>query len=209
MIRADWTSREKMLGIGLALTIIILFSSFWWNGKESSQPAPLEPYQAMGTEKKKADTNSGENVKATKVIVDVKGAVRKPGIYELDAHSRVYMAVQKAGGTVQSADLNRVNLAGQLSDGMVVYIPQKGEEVPVFIQANKTDETGSASEKINVNAATVQELEQLDGIGASKAEAIVRYREEHGKFQSLDDLTRVPGIGEKILAKFRDQIIVQ
>jgi competence protein ComEA len=90
---------------------------------------------------------------------------------------------------------------------MVLYIPKQGEQVTPFMETAKADSADDGG-KINVNTATVEELDKLNGIGPSKAEAIVRYREEHGPFQSVEDIAQVPGIGAKTVEKFREQITV-
>lgn len=216
LVRTDWTLREKVLGIALGVAVIILVISFLTQ-QDSPEPlsVPLEPYQQMGKEKKQSGGDSARSSKAVKIIIDVKGAVNHPGIYQLDANSRVYAAVEKAGGAKRTADLNRVNLAQPLSDGMVVYIPHKGETIPLLFEGNNGMQSAGQNvnsyreDKINVNTATVQELEKLEGIGTAKAQAIIRYREEHGNFRSVEDLKNVPGIGDKTLAKFQDKITVQ
>ncbi|MBA4493082.1 helix-hairpin-helix domain-containing protein [Paenactinomyces guangxiensis] len=223
MVRIEWTLREKVLAVALGVCMVLLAFSFLGddgNSAEQAEPS-LQPYQPLAKEKKVSGSGSPAiSKKAPRLIVDVKGAVNNPGIYELAATARVYEAIQKAGGANQSADLNQVNLAQPLADGMVIYVPKKGETVPDIYRTAKAsptagqdidsfDKSKNPSAKINVNTATVQELQQLNGVGPSKAEAIVRYREEHGKFQSVDNLTDVPGIGEKTLAKFRDQITVE
>jgi competence protein ComEA len=129
----------------------------------------------------------------------------KPGIYELPSDARVYDAIERAGGSQKEADLNPVNLAELLTDGMVVYIPKKGESEQ---QTPFHGTQSSSKERIHVNTASAEELEKLNGIGKAKAEAIIRYREEHGKFHSLEDLKEVPGIGESTIDQFREQVIV-
>ncbi|MBA4600789.1 helix-hairpin-helix domain-containing protein [Thermoactinomyces mirandus] len=214
MVQWEWdlTSLEKKLvlvsaGLGLALVICLYF--LWRQGEPAqASETPLTPYQPVVTERKPEQSSSFGEEKW--VVVDVKGAVRKPGIYRLDRNSRVHDAIGMAGGTLPQADLMRVNLAERLSDGKVVYVAKKGEEVNgsawtgQSIPADGSEKTG----KININTATAEELEQLDGIGPKKAQAIMRYREENGPFSSVDEIAKVPGIGEKMLDQFRDQIIL-
>ncbi|SFJ10141.1 helix-hairpin-helix domain-containing protein [Thermoflavimicrobium dichotomicum] len=208
MISFDWTPREKKLLIALVIVSVVAIGTlvFADNSDSKTKEKTLQPYSPLVTEKKESREAKS---KTEKLVVDLKGAVQKPGIYEMQAPARVYQVVEKAGGANEQADLSQVNLAQMLTDGMVIYIPRKGEMVPVVGQAsNGANESGTKSGKININTATIQDLEKLDGLGPSKAEAIVKYREEHGAFRSIDDLTKVPGIGEKTLQKFRDQITV-
>lgn len=215
MIRVEWTPREKKFAIALGVALILLVVSLFWNGDDSADKVEsgLQAYTPLKKENKVAE----EAEKPSSIVVDVKGAVQKPGIYTLGADARVYQAIQQAGGSIESADLKRVNMAQSLTDGMVVYIPRKGEQLPqdqVWFSTSGQDINSfqgiqkPVSRRINVNLAPKEELEQLPGIGASKAEAIIRYREQHGKFRSIDELTNVPGIGEKTLDKFRDRITV-
>ncbi|SEA96047.1 competence protein ComEA [Thalassobacillus cyri] len=133
------------------------------------------------------------------IVVDVKGAVIKPGVYELSAGSRVADAIQLAGGMRKEADPTSVNLAQRLIDEMMIIVNSYGN----------TEQGGSESvknDKIRINYADVNEIQQLDGIGESKAKAIVQHREENGMFQTMDDLLDVSGIGEKTLENIGDSI---
>ncbi|MBR5429356.1 MAG: helix-hairpin-helix domain-containing protein [Firmicutes bacterium] len=132
------------------------------------------------------------------IAVHVKGAVAGPGLYWLPAGSRVGDAVEAAGGAVSGADLEQLNLAAFVSDGSQLYVP--------YLTEQSSSSSSSSSGLININTATQAELETLDGIGESKARAIIAYREEHGSFATVEQLTRVSGIGESTLAKIKDQI---
>ncbi|WP_449355714.1 helix-hairpin-helix domain-containing protein [Virgibacillus natechei] len=134
------------------------------------------------------------------VIVDIKGAVTKPGVYEMESESRVNDVIQTAGGFTEDADQTQVNLAQKVQDEMILIIPKEGEET------SGGDNGGSESEKVKINHATQAEMESLNGIGPSKAETIIQYREEHGLFQTEEDLLEISGIGEKTLENFRDDI---
>lgn len=130
------------------------------------------------------------------IAVHVKGAVAEPGLYWLAPDSRVDDAVQAAGGALPEADLDNVNLAAFVSDGSQLYVPFAGES------------EDAVSGPLNINTATEAQLEVLDGIGETKARAIVEYRESHGDFASVEQLTRVDGIGDATLDKIREQICV-
>jgi competence protein ComEA len=130
------------------------------------------------------------------IAVHVKGAVAEPGLYWLAPDSRVDDAVQAAGGALPEADLDNVNLAAFVSDGSQLYVPFAGES------------EDAVSGPLNINTATEAQLEALDGIGETKARAIVEYRESHGDFASVEQLTRVDGIGDATLDKIREQICV-
>jgi len=144
--------------------------------------------------------NSGKNI-----IVDVSGAVEKPGVYSLPSPSRIKDALISAGGFAPNADKNWVsknlNLAQVVEDGSKIYIPFDNPEENILSQ---TDDAGE--NKININTATASQLETLPGIGPSLAEKIISYRNEKGPFQSLQDLKNVSGIGDKLFDNIKNDI---
>lgn len=131
-----------------------------------------------------------------KICVHIKGAVKNPGMYELDAASRLNDAIVAAGGALDSADIDAVNLAGFLEDGEEIIIPEK------------TSADNEESTKINLNTADVMRLCELDGIGEAIALRIVEYRTGHGKFWVKEEIMNVSGIGEKTFEKIKDKICV-
>ncbi|MGT2949847.1 competence protein [Streptococcus cuniculi] len=147
----------------------------------------------------------------TSLVVDVKGAVKKPGIYHLPAGSRIHDAVEAAGGLTEAADSKSVNLAQKLSDEGVVYVATKEEAVSIIPSASPAQasgDKGATTGLVNLNTATEAELQTISGIGAKRAADIVAYRESNGRFQSVDDLKNVPGIGGKSLENIRPYVTV-
>ncbi|SDC47369.1 competence protein ComEA [Priestia aryabhattai B8W22] len=145
------------------------------------------------------------------VMVDIKGAVQKPGVYQLPKDARVKDALAQAGGATKEADLRQLNLASKLQDEMAVYIPAAGEEIPPSSPVSSISSSGTSNDQplVNINTANTDELQTLNGIGPSKASAIVSYREENGLFQTVEDLGQVSGIGDKSLEKIKAQITLQ
>jgi competence protein ComEA len=139
------------------------------------------------------------------IRVHVSGAVRQPDVYELPAGCIVKDAVETAGGPTDNADLDGVNLAVELRDQQQVYVPRQGETVPM---APSSAGGGDVSGPVNINIATAAELESLPGIGPKTAEAIVKYREANGPFQTIEDIMDVPGIAEGTFEKIKDRITV-
>jgi competence protein ComEA len=141
--------------------------------------------------------------------VYVSGAVQTPEVYFLPPGSLVRDAIRAAGGPAPDADLNRINLARELSDQQQIYVPRRGEENPVpVISEGVPARTASTRPLININTATVEELQELPRVGPALAQRIVAYREMYGPFQTPEDLMRVSGIGESIFAAIRDYITV-
>ena len=151
------------------------------------------------------------------VYVDIKGAVHHPGAYQMAAQQRVGDAVQKAGGYTPEADPNQVNLAQKITDQMVIYIPRRGEKIPIVNSTsgqnsgttlNPTATESNSNGKVNLNTATLEQLKGLTGVGEKKAQKIIEYRQQHGQFKSVEELKNVNGFGEKSLATLAEQICV-
>ena len=142
------------------------------------------------------------------ITVDVKGAVKSPGIYDLPVGSRVHDAVQKAGGLTEEADSKSLNLAQKVSDEALVYVPTKGEEAASQQVASGTTPSTSKDKKVNLNKASLEELKQVKGLGGKRAQDIIDHREANGKFKSVDELKKVSGIGAKTIEKLKDYVTV-
>ena len=171
-------------------------------------------------------SNTLEEPKVTEaketIRVDVKGMVKKAGVYELAKDSIVNDAIKKAGGLTSKADTTNVNLSKSLTNEMVIYIPKKEEVTKStvndalvdksnsvgFIDNESSNETTNTSTKVNINTATLKDLITLNGIGESKAQAILEYRTKNGNFKTLEDLKKVSGIGEAAYEKIKDNICI-
>ena len=143
---------------------------------------------------------------ARTIFVQVAGAVRRPGVYEMAEGARVFQAIEKAGGFVESADQQAVTLAAQVTDGCRVYVPREGETTTTAVATvtGGTSASGaSGSGPVSLNSATLEQLDSLPGIGPSTAQKIITYRETKGPFTSVDQLTEVPGIGPSKLEELR------
>ena len=149
-----------------------------------------------------------EPVEQDLITVDVKGAVKAPGIYDLPVGSRVNDAVQKAGGLTEQADSKGLNLAQKVSDEALVYVPSKGEEVASQQAGSGAPSSTSKDKKVNLNKASLEELKQVKGLGGKRAQDIIDHREANGKFKSVDELKKVSGIGAKTIEKLKDYVTV-
>ncbi len=147
------------------------------------------------------------------IAVHVTGAVPRPGMYELGEGSRVQDAIDAAGGLLASADADSINLAAFLEDGQKLTIPYKAGQQPeqqsnsVFPTEQPGQSTGTG-ERININTASLEELDSLPGIGPTTAQNILDYRQENGPFQEIEDLLQVPGIGPSTYENIKDLITV-
>ena len=181
--------------------------------EENSQSESSETDQAEGGQAGNSQ-DQGDDL----IYVDVKGAVKSPGLYQVQAGDRVLDAIGLAGGLNDQADSKRINLSQRLQDQMVVYVPALDEELDQGeMQALSPMMTGSPSaagssqgdsQKININTADASQLQEISGIGEKKAADIIQYRESKGSFQKIEEITEVSGIGDKTFEKIKEQITV-
>lgn len=191
---------------------LIVFGIFTFTKEKEAvvQEADHELFTMIEEEQEENDEQMEEEERST-IVVDIKGEVNKPGVYEVNRHHRVIDVISLADGLTKLADERYINLAQKLEDEMVIYVPKEGEDttdmIPMptgqAVTSSAKDETG-----IRVNEASIEELQTLQGIGPAKAEAIIQYREENGLFQQVEDLLNVSGIGEKTLDNIRDDIVI-
>ncbi|MBK5514333.1 helix-hairpin-helix domain-containing protein [Bacillus sp. TH11] len=195
-----WDFPKKWLG----LVVIIGTLIFFFLENESANRA-IARYNGSSSErcgeKSKPKVLDAKEQKKI-IIIDVKGAVFKEGVYEMKEGDRVKEAVEKAGGLLPDADVKKVNLAQMVQDQMLLYVPNKNEPVQEGATFSKSEG------KVQINTASKEQLEKITGIGSRKAESILKYREEHGLFQKIEDLLEIDGIGAKSLEKIKDQIII-
>lgn len=186
-------------------------SSYYWDCTFSSFLENERAYRALGhyngcsserNREKSKPKISDTKLQKKIIVIDMKGAVVKEGVYEMKEGDRVKDAIEKAGGFLPEADRKKVNLAQVVQDQMVLYVPDKNEQVQEGAAVSKGEE------KVRINAASKEQLEKITGIGSRKAESILKYREEHGPFQKIEDLLEIDGIGVKSLEKIKDQIII-
>jgi competence protein ComEA len=152
---------------------------------------------------------SGEARPGGPVVIQVAGEVRRPGVYRLAAGQRVQDAVRLAGGLTAKAELAGVNLAAKAEDGRQVIVPTRGAAVAAAGSAAPSSAPGAPpAGPVNLNTATPEQLDQLDGVGPATAQKILAYRQEHGGFRSVAELDRVTGIGPARMAALKDRVTV-
>ncbi|WP_165006128.1 MULTISPECIES: helix-hairpin-helix domain-containing protein [unclassified Enterococcus] len=162
------------------------------------------------TEELQENRTEQEATVPTALYADIKGSVQQPGVYPFSAQERVYELLERAGGLTEEADVTQINFAAKVSDQEIIYVPRIGEEIPeTLIQSTELTESDESSEgKININTADAPKLQQIPGIGEKKAQEIIRYREENGSFQKIEDLQKISGIGTKTVEKLRDFVTI-
>jgi competence protein ComEA len=140
-----------------------------------------------------------------RLVVHVVGAVRRPGLYRLRDGARIADALKRAGGATGRADLSLVNLAAPVSDGTQVVVPKRAQPAPAG-SSESGSEVAPAAGPVHLNTATLEQLDELPGVGPVTAQKIVDYREQHGAFSSVDDLDAIPGIGPARLEQLRELV---
>ena len=189
-------SRRQLFGGAAAAVILFLLLLRHLGGGGGSTAPVVTPVRAPAQARPAA---------AKLLVVDVAGAVRRPGLYRLRAGSRVDDAIAAAGGPKAKAQLDTVNLAAPVVDGEQIVVPGRG--AGGVAAASPPTAGSSPSAPLDLNSATLEQLESLPGIGPVTAQKILDYREQHGAFHSVDELQGVPGIGPAHMAQLKGLVI--
>jgi len=209
----------KSYKVIIGVCVLCLFGGmlgyYCFFGKQDSLEPTLSFTEDVQEEKK------NDNLEEDSVYVDIKGAVKKPGVYCVKANARVFDVVEKAGGLLKTADVSYTNLSKKVVDEMTIYIytskeiKSRKEEIKVVchcpelkndacITPNNEDKVETS--KVAINRAGKEEFLKITGIGEVLAERIVKYREEHGAFESIDAIKNVSGIGDALYQKIKDSL---
>jgi competence protein ComEA len=192
--------RRHLLAAAAALVLLLLAAHLLLPAGTTTPAAPLPPSPGLGA--------GAAGPSHARVVVDVVGAVRRPGLYRLEQGSRIADAVARAGGATPKAELSQVNLAAPLADGEQVVVPKRGAAGAAFPgTTGSASGRGSPSAPIQLSTATLEQLDTLPGVGPSTAQKILDYRAKHGAFGSVEELDAVPGIGPKRLDQLRDLVV--
>ena len=188
--------RRAIAGAALLLVAVLLGGRYLLSPGEQPPAQALAPPPPLPT-----------STATTRVVVHVVGAVRRPGLYRFDEGARVADALARAGGSTRRADLAVVNLAAPLADGQQVVVPRRGGTPGTAPSATPAGgATGVPSGPVHLNTATVEQLDELPGVGPVTAQRIGDYREQHGPFGSVDELDAVSGIGPARLEQLRELV---
>jgi competence protein ComEA len=189
--------------------------------------ANVDRPETQSAEEKGADGSASpdanvaaDSLAGAKIYVDVAGAVKNPGVVMIDVGSRVFQAIDAAGGGLKGADTRGLNLAAVINDGEHIYVPTEDEIASGNVPQNAANgsvsggavagsaSSGSENGKININTADSTALQQLNGVGPATAQKIIDYRNANGKFKATEELKNVSGIGDKTFEKMKDYICV-
>ena len=201
----------------ITLGIFCIITSFYLYGRNKSKVFKDEYMNNIFVEENITEESisvSGENIinnnNSNKIFVEIKGEVSKPDVYEIDEGSIIRDLIDKAGGLTPEANIDNINRAEKLINNQLIVIPNKNDEV--ITQNNNTGNTASSGITkdgiININKASLSELQEITGIGEVKAKSIIDYREKNGGFKSIEDIKNVDGIGSKTFEKIKEQICI-
>lgn len=171
-----------------------------------SQASTVSPLESQTEESPGSSSLDSQKEESLPCYVHICGEVVFPGVYQLSKGSRVFEAVEKAGGFTQQASPEYLNMAQQIEDGMKIVVLSQEEAIAADDQALK--QTGQKGSKINLNTAPKEELMTLRGIGEARAEDIIKYRDSHGAFKKIEDIMNVSGIKDAAFQKIKDDITI-
>ena len=198
--------RQNVKSIILAFVcslVLIIGGLFYFNQNKT------EDYRGVSFSNISNETNNkdekAEKRHDEKIFVDVKGAVKHPGVFETTKDKRVKDLIEEAGGLLDDADTSTLNLSQKVKDQMVIYVLKHGEKPK---QISDGGSSSSNTDVININTANKEQLMKISGVGKTKAEAIISYREKNGDFKKKEDITKVRGIGKATFEKIKDKIEV-
>lgn len=213
--------------IFLIIVIVILGYTFWsFNLDNNSNKTFEEDLMVNSTNAENSTENNicdAIDVASEKIVIYIIGSVKNPGIVELNVDSRVSDAVDSAGGLLEDADISKINLAYKLEDGQKITIPSIYDKTDedsdyedfisedsgnIISQSSSNSSISTSTSKVNINSATQTELETLPGIGPSIASKIISYRNENGKFKSIEEIKNVSGIGDAKFENIKENICV-
>lgn len=201
----------KTIGTILIGIIIFLFFiiSYFTGGESKLNKNNNESIFVEDEENESMEVISKKEEKeSTKIVVDIKGEVKKPDIYWLKEDSIIEDLINIAGGVTEEGDLSKINRAEKLNNHEVIVIPNINDEENEGETIISSTINNNKDNKININTANSAELDSLSGIGPSKAEAIIKYREENGNFKTIEEIKNVTGIGEGLFEKFKENITI-
>ena len=198
--------RQNVKSIILAFVcslVLIIGGLFYFNQNKT------EDYSGVSFSNISNETNNkdekAENRHDEKIFVDVKGAVKHPGVFETTKDKRVKDLIEEAGGLLDDADTSTLNLSQKVKDQMIIYVLKHGEKPK---QISDGGSSSSNTDVININTANKEQLMKISGVGKTKAEAIIAHREKNGDFKKKEDITKVRGIGKSTFEKIKDKIEV-
>lgn len=194
----------KSIILAFVCSLVLIIGGLFYFNKNKTEDYSGVSFSNISNETNNKDEKA-ENRHDEKIFVDVKGAVKHPGVFETTKDKRVKDLIEEAGGLLDDADTSTLNLSQKVKDQMVIYVLKHGEKPK---QISDGGSSSSNTDVININTANKEQLMKISGVGKTKAEAIISYREKNGDFKKKEDITKVHGIGKATFEKIKDKIEV-
>ena len=194
----------KSVILAFVCSLVLIIGGLFYFNKNKTEDYSGVSFSNISNETNNKDEKA-ENRHDEKIFVDVKGAVKHPGVFETTKDKRVKDLIEEAGGLLDDADTSTLNLSQRVKDQMVIYVLKHGEKPK---QISDGGSSSSNTDVININTANKERLMKISGVGKTKAEAIISYREKNGDFKKKEDITKVHGIGKATFEKIKDKIEV-
>lgn len=199
--------RKDLIKIVAVPALVIVAILFFWISSHNDEIQIEDGGEVSSQGDVLTENTAGETVSA-KIYVDIGGEVEMPGVYEVKEGTRLFEVIERAGGLTENADIDGINRAEAVIDGQKIMINAKGEEASIESSDTQTKSQNAAEGKVNINTATSAELQTIPGIGPSKAERIIEYRDTNGRFKSIDEIQNISGIGSKTFESIKEYISV-
>ena len=194
----------KSIILAFVCSLVLIIGGLIYFNQNKTEDYNAVSFSNISNEANNKDEKA-ENRHDEKIFVDVKGAVKHPRVFETTKDKRVKDLIEEAGGLLDGADTSTLNLSQKVKDQMVIYVLKHGEKPK---QMSDGGSSSSNTDVININTANKEQLMKISGVGKTKAEAIISYREKNGDFKKKEDITKVHGIGKATFEKIKDKIEV-
>ena len=193
----------KSVILAFVCSLVLIIGGLFYFNKNKTEDYSGVSFSNISNETNNKDEKA-ENRHDEKIFVDVKGAVKHPGVFETTKDKRVKDLIEEAGGLLDDADTSTLNLSQKVKDQMIIYVLKHGEKPKQISDSSSSSNT----DVININTANKEQLMKISGVGKTKAEAIIAHREKNGDFKKKEDITKVRGIGKSTFEKIKDKIEV-
>ena len=198
-----FSQNVKSIILAFVCSLVLMIGGLFYFNQNKTEDYSGVSFSNISNETNNKDERA-ENRHDEKIFVDVKGAVKHPGVFETTKDKRVKDLIEEAGGLLDDADTSTLNLSQKVKDQMVIYVLKHGEKPKQISDSSSSSNT----DVININTANKEQLMKISGVGKTKAEAIISYREKNGDFKKKEDITKVRGIGKATFEKIKDKIEV-
>lgn len=195
-------NKELIKKAALPVTVVAALLLFWaFGGADDEKIRETDENLQEVSEEETGDLSSSRDYEGADIYVDISGCINEPGVYKVSEGTRLFELIEKAGGLAENADVRNLNRAEEVYDGqkVIIYSVEEGD---------RTEEGEEETDKVNINRADSSKLQTIPGVGPATAQKIIEYRENNGRFNSIEEIKNVSGIGEKTFENMKEYITV-